>query len=64
MQQALLNRGGKPCGMTFQVEGPRMLRIDAVWAAEEKRILFYDSTGNRFAETRLGKSPDPNKWAA
>jgi hypothetical protein len=64
MQQALLIRAGKPCGMTFQVEGPRMLRIYAIWAAQEKRILFYDSTGNRFAETRLVKSPDPKKLAA
>jgi hypothetical protein len=64
MQEALLKRAGKPCGMTFQVEGPRMLRIYAVWAAQEKRILFYDSTGTRFAETRLLISPDPKKLVA
>ncbi len=40
MQGAMLNRAGKTCGMTFQVESPRMLRIPAVWAAQEKRILF------------------------
>jgi hypothetical protein len=62
--EALLKRAGKPCGMTFQVEGPRMVRIYAVWAAQEKRIIFYDSTGARFAETRLMKSPDPRKLAA
>ncbi len=64
MQEALLRRSGKPCGMTFQVIGPRMVRIYAVWAAQEKRILFYDSMGNRFAETQLEKSPDPKKIAA
>ena len=61
LQEALLKQAGKPCGMTFQVSGPRMVRIYAVWAAQEKRILFYDSTGNRFAETRLVKSPNLEK---
>jgi hypothetical protein len=64
MQEALLKQSGKPCGMTFQVSGPRLLRIYAVWAAQENRILFYDSTGARFAETTLMKSPDPRKLAA
>ena len=64
MQEALLKRSGKPCGMTFQVSGPRMLRTFAVWAAQENRILFYDSTGTRFAETTLMESPDPKKLAA
>jgi hypothetical protein len=64
MQEALLTQSGKPCGMTFRVNGPRLLKLFAVWAAREKRILFYDSTGNRFAETRLGKSPDLKEAAA
>ena len=63
MQEALLMRSGKPCGMTFYVKGPRLLKIYAVWAAKEKRILFYDSMGNRFAETKLEKSPDVKKLA-
>lgn len=61
---ALLKRAGKPCGMTFHVRGPRMVQIYAVWAAQENRILFYDSTGARFAETQLMESPDPRKLAA
>jgi hypothetical protein len=64
MREDVLKRAGKPCGMTFQVEGPRMLRIYAVWAAQERRILFYDSTGNRFAETKLAKSPDVTRLGA
>jgi hypothetical protein len=63
MREALLKRSGKPCGITFQVNGPRMVRVYAVWAAQEHRILFYDSTGTRFAETRLVESPDPKKLA-
>jgi hypothetical protein len=59
LRQGLIQKRGRPCGLFFQVEGPRLLRTYAVWAGEEDRILFYDSTGERFAETRLCESPDP-----
>lgn len=64
MQQSLITRSGRPCGLFFQVHGPRMLKTYAVWAGEEHRILFYDSTGVRFSETRLCDAPDPLKAAA
>src|SRR5581483_5230371 len=64
LRQALITRGGRPCGLFFQVQGPRMLKTYAVWAGPEDRILFYDSTGVRFAETRLSEAPDPLKLAA
>jgi hypothetical protein len=64
MNQALILRKGRPCGLFFQVQGPRLLKTYAVWAGEENRILFYDSTGMRFAETRLSDAPDPLKLAA
>ena len=56
--QAVITRRGKPCGLFFQLRGPRMLRTYAVWACEENRILFYDSAGERFAESRLSDAPD------
>jgi hypothetical protein len=59
LHQSLIMRSGRPCGLFFQVKGPRMMRTYAVWAGEEDRILFYDSTGQRFAETRLSDAPDP-----
>lgn len=62
--QALVTRGGKPCGLFFQVQGPRLLKNFAVWAGEEDRILFYDSHGQRFATLRLCEAPDPEKLAA
>ena len=64
LQQALIKRSGRPCGLFFQVSGPRMLKTYAVWAGDENRILFYDSTGLRFAEVRLSEAPDPLKLAA
>ena len=50
-----------PCGLFFEVQGPRMVRTHAVWAGEEGRILFYDTHGQRFAQTRLSEGPDPRK---
>src|SRR5206468_3317140 len=57
--QGLITRAGRPCGLFFQVQGPRQVRTYALWAGDENRILFYDNTGVRFAETRLCDAPDP-----
>jgi hypothetical protein len=59
LYQAVIARGRRPCGLFFQVQGPRQVRTYAVWAGDEDRILFYDSTGQRFAQTRLSEAPDP-----
>lgn len=64
ISQGVITRRGKPCGLFFQVQGPRMLKTYAVWAGEENRILFYDCSGARFAVTRLADAPDPRKLAA
>lgn len=53
-----LVKKGSICGTMFNVEGPRLLRTSAVWAADEGRILFYDSTGQRALEVKLGESPE------
>ena len=59
LHQALVTRSGRVCGLFFQVSGPRSVKVYAMWAGEENRILFYDSTGLRYAETRLSDGPDP-----
>jgi hypothetical protein len=64
LHQALITRAGRTCGLFFQVQGPRQVKTYAVWAGEEDRILFYDSTGVRFAQTRLSEAPDPRRLAA
>ena len=61
---AKITRSGRTCGLFFQTQGPRLLRSYAVWAGEENRILFYDSAGLRFAETRLSDAPDPRQCDA
>src|SRR4051794_6086259 len=64
LRQGLVRRRGRPCGLFFQVQGPRLLRTYAVWAGDESRVLFYDSTGERFAEASLSESPDPADLAS
>jgi hypothetical protein len=56
--QGVVLRGGEPCGLLLQIEGPRMLKTHAIWLGQEDRILFYDSTGARVAEARLCEAPD------
>jgi hypothetical protein len=58
LQQILIRRAGQPCGLFFQVQGPRLLKTYAVWAGLEHRVLFYDSGGQRFGKTRLSEAPD------
>jgi len=61
LHQSILKQRGRVCGLYFEVKGPRLVRNSAVWAGEENRILFYDSSGLRFAEVRLSEGPDPLK---
>jgi hypothetical protein len=61
MMEKLITRAHKPCGLFFHVRGPRQLFTYAIWAGEENRILFYNSTGRRFAETKLSEGPDPTQ---
>ncbi len=63
LYQAVVTRRERPCGLFFQVRGPRQLKLYALWAGEENRILFYDGTGVRFGETRLSDAPDPLRLA-
>ena len=64
LQQALITRRNRPCGLFFQVQGPRLLRNYAIWSTDENRILFYSGSGERFAETRLSEGPEARGIAA
>lgn len=59
-----LIRNRRACGALFHVEGPRLLRTSAIWAADENRILFYDSTGNRGREVLLSEAPEAETLTA
>jgi hypothetical protein len=50
-------RGGRPWGYLFHVEGPRLLKASAVWAAESDAVVFYDSLGQKVLDVRLTDAP-------
>jgi hypothetical protein len=64
LHEGMIHRSGRSCGLFFQVNGPRLLKSYAIWAGEENRILFYDSSGVRYSETLLSESPATAKLAA
>ena len=43
---------------------PRLLKNFAIWAGDENRILYYNSSSERVAETKLSEAPDPRALAA
>lgn len=48
-----LIRRGRPCGMQFSLQGPRSVRLGAVWAADHNIVYCYDAKGERYLKLRL-----------
>lgn len=53
VDEQLLERHGKPCGLHFTLNGPRCVQFSAIWDAIRHTILFYDCAGERFHRTDL-----------
>ena len=58
-QMTTLRRGGVACGLQFHLQGPRCVKLGAVWAADQNVVFFYDTRGNRYLKVRL-----PNRLVA
>ena len=50
-------RNGRPWGYLFHVDGPRMLKSSAVWAADAETVVFYDTQGLKVQEVQLTDAP-------
>ena len=50
-----LVRRGKACGLQFSLDGPRDVRLGAVWAADMGVVYLYDARGNRYATLKLAR---------
>ena len=50
-----LVRRGKACGLQFSLDGPRDVRLGAVWAADLGVVYLYDARCNRYATMRLAR---------
>lgn len=53
LRESLLMRRGRCCGRQFLLEGPRSVRLGAVWAADRNDLYFYNARGERFRKERL-----------
>ncbi len=59
-----LQRRGECCGLQFQLQGPRSVRLSAVWAADQNCVYFYDTQGERDPKVRLLTRLVPQQRAA
>ena len=48
-----LMREGRNCGIQFIVQGPRAVRLSAIWASDLNVIYFYDARGERYLKVSL-----------
>jgi hypothetical protein len=53
LQESLLMRRGQCCGRQFVLQGPRSVRLGAVWAADRNVVYYYDAAGERFRKERI-----------
>ena len=48
-----LIRNGWDCGLHFCLQGPRSVRLEAIWVADRNTIYLYDARGVRFSKVQL-----------
>lgn len=53
MTEMNLFRRGRECGLQFSLQGPRSVRLGAIWASDHNIIYFYDARGERYAKQKL-----------
>ncbi|QDU91493.1 hypothetical protein Pla175_49220 [Pirellulimonas nuda] len=58
--QQPLTQQGRLCGYYFWLEGPRNVRLSAVWEIEADAVLCYGADGARFAKLPVD-SHDPGR---
>ena len=64
MEESLLTRAGRTCGLFFCQYGPRLMKAHAVWDADHAVVAFYDASGMRFHKVQLTRAPDPRRLAS
>lgn len=53
MSEMQLMRRGRVCGLQFSLQGPRSVRLGAIWASDHNVIYFYDAKGERYRKERV-----------
>lgn len=62
LAQRVLTQAGKPCGLYFCLQGPRAVRLTAIWETRGNTILFYGANGQRLKRTVLLEPPALDCW--
>ena len=55
--ERILVRGERPCGIFFCLNGPRSVKLTAIWETDRNTVLFYSSSGERVCKTTLVQAP-------
>ena len=53
LNETPLLRGSRDCGSHFWVQGPRSVRLEAIWETERNIVFFYDARGTRYLKIQL-----------
>lgn len=48
-----LTRRSRFCGLQFSLQGPRDVRLGAIWASDHNLVYFYDARGERYLKVKL-----------
>lgn len=64
IHRSWMRKGNNLVGIVVRVDGPRLMRSQAIWSEQENRVLFYDSAGHRFAIVKLAEAPELLQSAA
>ncbi len=55
LTEMALTRRSRFCGLQFSLQGPRDVRLGAIWAADHNVIYFYDARGERYLKIKLNR---------
>jgi hypothetical protein len=55
LSEMSLTRRSRFCGLQFSLQGPRDVRLGAIWAADHNVIYFYDARGERYLKIKLNR---------
>ena len=57
MTERILVRAGRPCGIYFCLDGPRAVKLTAIWETDRNSVLFYSASGERVQRSQLTHAP-------
>ena len=53
INETVLRKGERSCGLQFLLYGPRSIRLGAIWAEDHNVIYFYAANGERYLKVCL-----------